>query len=96
MPLTRLHDDAFDVQLEGVYFGLTDGSKTVKCLVNHEALTDKIRGAGPRYECRAAFLLHRRVIEEVASNKFDLDQVEKAGMVKIIISSRDLNPDQFA
>ena len=44
MPLTRLNDSAFDAQLEGVYFGMWNGSISVRCLVTHEALTDKAQG----------------------------------------------------
>ena len=46
MPLTRLSDSAFDAQLEGVYFGMWNGSISVRCLVTHEALTDKAQGLG--------------------------------------------------
>jgi hypothetical protein len=46
MPLTRLSDSAFDAQLEGVYFGMWNGSIPVRCLVTHEALTDKAQGSG--------------------------------------------------
>src|SRR5215475_13131413 len=46
MPLTRLNDSAFDAQLEGVYFGMWNGSTPVRCLVTHEALTDKAQGSG--------------------------------------------------
>ena len=44
MPLTRLNDSAFDAQLEGVYFGMWNGSTSVRCCVSHEALTDKAQG----------------------------------------------------
>ena len=39
MPLTRLKDSAFDAQVEGVYFGMWNGSIPVRCL------TDKAEGA---------------------------------------------------
>ena len=45
MPLTRLNDSAFDAQVEGVYFGMWNGSIPVRCLVSQEALTDKAEGA---------------------------------------------------
>jgi hypothetical protein len=41
MPLSRLNDSAFDPQLEGVYFSMWNGSVAERCLVTHEALTDK-------------------------------------------------------
>jgi hypothetical protein len=46
MPLARLNDSAFDAQLEGVYFGMWNGSTSVRCFVSHEALTDKAQGSG--------------------------------------------------
>jgi hypothetical protein len=46
MPLTRLNDSAFDPQLEGIYFGMWNGSTSVRCFVSHEALTDKAQGSG--------------------------------------------------
>jgi hypothetical protein len=46
MPLTRLNDSAFDAQLEGVYFGMWNGSSTVRCFVTRAALTDKAQGSG--------------------------------------------------
>jgi len=47
MPLTRLNDEAFAEELEGVSFGMmTDKGATVPCFVSHEALTDKARAAG--------------------------------------------------
>jgi hypothetical protein len=45
MPLTRLNDSAFDAQLEGVYFGMWNGSRPVRCFVSHDALTDKAQGS---------------------------------------------------
>ena len=41
MPLMRLNDSAFDPQLEGVYFGMWNGSSTMRCFVTRAALTDK-------------------------------------------------------
>jgi hypothetical protein len=41
-----LNDSAFDAQLEGVYFGMWNGSIPVRCFVSHEALTDKAQGSG--------------------------------------------------
>jgi hypothetical protein len=46
MPLTRLNDSAFDPQLEGIYFGMWNGSTSVRCFVSHEALTEKAQGSG--------------------------------------------------
>jgi len=37
---------AFDAQLEGVYFGMWNGSSTVRCFVTRAALTDKAQGSG--------------------------------------------------
>ncbi len=47
MPLTRLNDEAFAKELEGISFWMmTDKGATVPCFVSHEALTDKARAAG--------------------------------------------------
>jgi hypothetical protein len=47
MPLTRLNDEAFADQLEGVCFGMmTDKGTTVQCFVSHAVLTDKARASG--------------------------------------------------
>src|SRR5262249_3501982 len=69
MPLTRLNDSAFDAQLEGVYFGMWNGSSPVRCLVTHEALTDI---AGDLLHCGISkgplsALGHDRSLVDVAS-----------------------------
>ncbi len=82
MPLTRLNDSAFDAQLEGVYFGMWNGSSPVRCLVTHEALTDK-----------ALFHEYRSELENLASAKYDAGQIKSDGLV--VVDSADLNPEQF-
>jgi hypothetical protein len=44
MPLTRLNDKAFAASLAGVAFDMTDGSRTVNCMVTYPALQDKFPG----------------------------------------------------
>jgi hypothetical protein len=92
MPLTRLSDSAFDAQLEGVYFGMWNGSISVRCLVTHEALTDKAQGSG-QAESFDVFHEHRIEIENLASAKYDAGQIKSDGLV--VVDSADLNPEQF-
>src|SRR5437870_2174161 len=74
MPLTRLNDSAFDAQLEGVYFGMWNGSTSVRCFVSHEALTDKAQGSG-QAESLDVFHEHRSEIENLASAKYDAGSI---------------------
>ena len=70
MPLTRLNNSAFDAQLEGLYFGMWNGSTPVRCFVLHEALTDKVQGSG-QTESLDVFHEYRSEIEDLASAKYD-------------------------
>ncbi len=92
MPLTRLNDSAFDAQLEGVYFGMWNGSSPVRCLVTHEALTDKAQGSG-QAESLDIFLEYRSELENLASAKYDAGQIKSDGLV--VVDFADLNPEQF-
>ncbi len=92
MPLTRLNDSAFDAQLEGVYFGMWNGSSPVRCLVTHEALTDKAQGSG-QAESLDIFHEYRSELENLASAKYDAGQIKSDGLV--VVDSADLNPEQF-
>jgi hypothetical protein len=92
VPLTRLNDSAFDAQLEGVYFGMWNGSTPVRCLVLREALTDKAQGSG-RTESLDVFHEYRSEIENLASAKYDAGQIKSDGLV--FVHSADLNPEQF-
>jgi Protein of unknown function (DUF1488) len=93
MPLTRLNDEAFADQLEGVCFGMmTDKGATVQCFVSHATLTDKARpsGQGGMLE---AFHKYRNEVEEIASAKYDAGNIEIDG--RVTVSSHDLHPEQF-
>ena len=92
MPLTRLNDSALDAQLEGVYFGMWNGSIPVRCLVTHDALTDKAPGSG-QAESLDVFHEYRIEIENLASAKYDAGQIKSDGLV--VVDSADLNPEQF-
>ena len=92
MPLTRLNDSAFDAQLEGVYFGMWNGSSPVRCLVTHEALTDRAQGSG-QAESLDIFHEYRSELENLASAKYDAGQIKSDGLV--VVDSADLNPEQF-
>ena len=92
MPLTRLNDSAFDAQLEGVYFGMWNGRRPVRCFVTHEALTDKAQGSG-QAESLDVFHEYRNEIENLASAKYDAEKIQSDGLV--VVDSPDLNPEQF-
>ena len=93
MPLTRLNDRAFAASLAGVAFDMTDGSRTVNCMVTYPALQDKFTGltiAG----CVEAFAASRYDIEAIASAKFDGGSLEHDGRIRV--TTRDLNPHLFS
>jgi len=92
MPLTRLNDSASDAQSEGVYFGMWNGSMPVRCLVTHEALTDKAQGSG-QAESLDVFHEYRIEIENLAGAKYDAGQIKSDGLV--VVDSADLNPQQY-
>ena len=92
--LTRLNDEAFAVELEGVSFGMmTDKGATVPCFVSYEALTDKARASG-QGGMLEAFHEYRSEIEDIASAKYDAGNIEIDGLV--VVTSPDLNPEQLA
>jgi Protein of unknown function (DUF1488) len=91
MPLIRLNDSAFDAQLEGVYFGMWNGSSTVRCFVTRAALTDKAQGS--EAESLDVFHEYRSEIENLASAKYDAGKITSDGLV--VVDSPDLNPEQF-
>ena len=92
MPLTRLNDSSFDAQLEGVYFGMWNGSSTVRCFVTRAALTDKAQESG-QAENLDIFHEYRSEIENLASAKYDAGKIKSDGLV--VVDSPDLNPEQF-
>jgi hypothetical protein len=92
MPLMRLNDSAFEPQLEGVYFGMWNGSSTVRCFVTRAALTDKAQGSG-QAESLHIFHEYRSEIENLASAKYDAGKITSDGVV--VVDSPDLNPEQF-
>jgi hypothetical protein len=90
MPLTRLNDEAFADQLEGVRFGMmTDKGTTVQRFVSHAVLTDKARASG-QGAMLEAFHKYR---SELASAKYDAGNIEIDG--RVTVSCHDLHPEQF-
>jgi hypothetical protein len=74
----------------GVYFGMWNGSTSVRCFVSHEALSDKSSGQA---ESLDAFHEYRSEIENLASAKHDAGKITSDGLV--VVDSLDLNPEQF-
>jgi hypothetical protein len=81
-----------DKALEGVYFGMWNGSSTVRCFVTRAALTDKAQGSG-QAESLHIFHEYRSEIENLASAKYDAGKITSDGVV--VVDSPDLNPEQF-
>jgi hypothetical protein len=93
MPLTRLNDKAYAASLAGVAFDMTDGSRTVSCMVTYPALQDKLPGLAIA-RCVEAFAANRDDIEAIASAKFDAGRLENDGRIRV--TTRDLNPHLFS
>jgi hypothetical protein len=93
MPLVRLKENAFAASLAGVAFQMTDGSRTVNCMITYPALQDKTPGLTIA-RCVEAFQVSRCEIESIASAKFDAGHLEQDGRVRV--TTRDLNPHLFA
>jgi Protein of unknown function (DUF1488) len=72
MPLARLAEHTFAVELEGVGFGMrdVDDSRTVRCLLTHEALAD-VFNASDQSLWLQAFEENRDEIEAAASDIYD-------------------------
>jgi Protein of unknown function (DUF1488) len=92
MPLMRLNDNAFSAGLAGVTFDMTDGNRTINCLVTYAALQDQTLGLTIP-GCIEVFQATRDDIETVASAKFDAGSLERDG--RICVGTRDLNPHLF-
>lgn len=92
MPLVRMDDAAFRLDLEGVSFGMKDeaSGRPVRCLCLAEALED--RGAQGKAAWLPEFLISRSDIEEAASAIYDSGQCCDG---EVRISSRELNPGTF-
>jgi hypothetical protein len=89
MPLTRLGDNAYAVELEGVAFGMNvvGTNRPQRCLVTYEALTDAMGGNPNQAEQVEWFRANRSDVEDVASRKFDDDRLEGNGTIRV--NSRD-------
>ncbi len=93
MPLTRLNDSAFDAQLEGVYFGMWNGSSPVRCLATHEALTDKAQGSG-QAESLDIFHEYRSELQNLSECQIRRWADQKRRPCRRV-NSADLNAEQF-
>ena len=88
MPLESFND-YFDRQLEGFYFGMKDqNNRGIKVRLDRSALDDYVRGVGDEQDFRNA----RSVVELLASAKYDAGDFNNE---LVVISSRDLNPEQY-
>jgi Protein of unknown function (DUF1488) len=85
-----MSDNAFFDGMVGVYFGMKDGNKTVRCVVTYEALDDYVRGSPNLKDRLSIFREIRLHVEEIASALYDAGYIEKDGLV--IVYTRELNP----
>jgi hypothetical protein len=92
VPLLNLNEE-FEAELEGISFRMTDGERTVQCLVTDEALADAMGDNPTRAQQAEWFRAHRDRVEEVASTKYEHAKLERDGTVRV--GTRDLNPDFF-
>ena len=75
MPLKHLNDEHLE-QLDGIRFVMTEnGSTPVPCIVSHEALQDLAGEVGFSGTDKEMFKAYRDLIEQVASEVFDLEDV---------------------
>jgi uncharacterized protein DUF1488 len=72
MPLERLAEQSFAIDLEGVGFGMrdVDDGRTVRCLLTQESLTDVYKASRQILWLRA-FEENREQIEAAASDIYD-------------------------
>lgn len=62
---------------------MSEGKKAVSVLVTHEALEDISSPPLAEGSYEQTFYANRRIIEEIASNKFDQGQIEADGSVRV-------------
>ena len=74
--------------LRGAIFWGEDGEKRVRCIISREALDDHFSERG-KFRPNAAFEAHRTEIEELASRKYALGELEPDG--NIIIRTADVS-----
>jgi len=89
MPLMHLNDH-YDVETDGIGFGMLCGKASVRCLIEDEAIRDAIGGKTTEKQRVEWFRAHRSRVEDIASAKFD---VEENGTVRV--TTRDLNPHLY-
>lgn len=89
MPL-RPSSDGFNEGRDGFYFAMTEGTKTVQCVVTHQALRELSASNGLPGDQVATFTRFRSEIERAASNKFDAGKFNENGEVSV--TPTDFNP----
>jgi hypothetical protein len=68
--------------MNGLLFAMSEGKKAVS-VVTHEALEDISSPPLAEGSYEQTFYANRRIIEEIASNKFDQGQIEADGSVRV-------------
>lgn len=88
MPLERSKEEYLGPGLEGIRFQMRDGAKEVPCRISLEALTDRALATG--LSKAGVFETYRHEIEQVASAKYDREQIDYAG--GIYVTSEEFPP----
>jgi hypothetical protein len=92
VPLMHLNDH-YDVEADGIAFGMLCGEASVRCLIEDEAMRDAIGGDTTEKQRVEWFCSHRSRVEDIASVKFDAGTLEENGTVRV--TTHDLNPHLY-
>jgi hypothetical protein len=76
--------------MNGVKFLMKDREMEVPCRATPDLLSDRFDSGDTQSGQEQAFLLHRDVIEQAASDKFDEGNVEPSVDPKVVITARDM------
>jgi Protein of unknown function (DUF1488) len=88
MPLMHLND-IYDVEVDGIAFGMLFGDASVRCLIEDEAIRDAIGGYTTELQRIDWFRANRGHVESITSAKFDAGMREENGTIRV--TTRDLN-----
>ena len=88
MPLTRGKEQVLTTMM-GVKFLMRDGDTEVACRADRELLRYRF-GSQDREGDEEAFRLHREVIEQAASDKYDAGMTEAHSDATVVVTDADL------
>jgi hypothetical protein len=88
MPLKRMNDRTLPTML-GVKFLMQSGSIEVACRAARDLLRNRF-GSSSRESDEAVFRIHRREIEQAASDKYDAGKLEPSSDATVVVGEDDL------